>query len=140
MRLTIFSTKFSRIVNHKIIVLLVYRLSPLNIVSIFGCPSPPWMPVCTRRVDPSVLSYSLSFYRHPYTYIFPVGLTLSINNKQDRTDGKIKKWPPKGMEGVYKENSDFLGKKTNRKGEKHKLHDLILPRVSSDNFRKYAVR
>ena len=35
---------------------------------------------------------------------------------------KIKKSPPIGKEGVYKkENSDFRGEKTNRRGEKHKV-------------------
>ena len=53
--------------------------------------------------------------------------------------GKLKKSPPKGREGVYNENSDFLRKKTNRRGEKHKLYCQLLPRISSDNFRKHAV-
>ncbi len=44
------------------------KLSPLNLVSIFRCPSPPCNPVYLRHVDPSVLMFSLSLHRHPHTY------------------------------------------------------------------------
>jgi hypothetical protein len=36
--------------------------------------------------------------------------------------GNLKKRPPIGMEGVYDENSDYRGKKTNRIGKKHKVY------------------
>ncbi len=44
-------------------------VSPLNLVSIFRCPSPPRNPVYVRLADPSVLSFSLSSHRHPYICI-----------------------------------------------------------------------
>ena len=45
------------------------KLSPINLVSIFGCSSSPYNPVYTRRVGPSVLVFSLSFHRHPHICI-----------------------------------------------------------------------
>jgi hypothetical protein len=36
--------------------------------------------------------------------------------------GNLKKTPPIGREGVYDENSDFIGKKTNRIEKKHKVY------------------
>ena len=55
---------------------------------------------------------------------------------------KLKKGPPKGREGVYKENSDFLGEKTNRREKnikpdhptRHKPIALPPHRVLSTNF------
>jgi hypothetical protein len=35
---------------------------------------------------------------------------------------KSQKRPPIGREGVYEENSDFRGKKTNSRRTKHKLY------------------
>jgi hypothetical protein len=35
---------------------------------------------------------------------------------------KLRESPPKGREGVYEENSDFRGKETNIRGEKHKVY------------------
>ncbi len=54
-------------------------LSPLNLVSIFRCPSPPHNLVYARRVDPSVLSFSVTHY----TDTFRLALALSIKNKQE---------------------------------------------------------
>jgi hypothetical protein len=34
----------------------------------------------------------------------------------------FQKSPPKDMDGVYEENSDFRGKITNRQGGKHELY------------------
>ncbi len=48
------------------------NLSPLSLVSIFRCPSPPWNPVYVRRVDPSVLAFSLSLHRPPYIYFLTI--------------------------------------------------------------------
>ena len=46
------------------------KLSPLDLVSIFRCPSPPHNLVHARTVDPSVLAFSLSLlHRHPYICI-----------------------------------------------------------------------
>ncbi len=45
------------------------NLSPLNLVSISRCSSPPRNPVYARRVDPSVLAFNLSLHRHPYLCI-----------------------------------------------------------------------
>jgi hypothetical protein len=42
------------------------NLSPINLVSIFRCSSPPCNPVYSRRVDPSGLAFSLSSHRHSY--------------------------------------------------------------------------
>jgi hypothetical protein len=42
------------------------NLSPINLVSIFRCSSPPCNPVHTRRVDPSGLPFSLSSHRYSY--------------------------------------------------------------------------
>ena len=36
--------------------------------------------------------------------------------------GNLKKRPPIGIEGVYDENSDYRGKKTNRMEKKHKVY------------------
>ena len=55
---------FSVTISHSPITLA--NLSPINLVSIFRCPSPPRNPVYTRRVDPSVLAFSLSSHRHSY--------------------------------------------------------------------------
>ena len=41
-----------------------------------------------------------------------------MESQEDSQMGKLKKCPPKGREGVYKENSDFLRKKTNRREKK----------------------
>ena len=40
------------------------NLSSINLVSIFMCSSPPSNPVYARRVNPSVLVFSLSSHRH----------------------------------------------------------------------------
>jgi hypothetical protein len=59
-----------------------FRLSSINLVSIFRCSSPPINPVYTRRVDPSALVLSLSSHRHSY-----IGLLFSshfIHNKQHK--------------------------------------------------------
>ena len=45
------------------------NLSPLSLVYIFGCSSPPTKPVYPRRVDLSVVSLSLSSQRHSYISI-----------------------------------------------------------------------
>ncbi len=45
------------------------KLSTINLVSIFRCSSSPRNPVHVRRVDPSVLAFSLSLYRHPHICI-----------------------------------------------------------------------
>jgi hypothetical protein len=42
------------------------NLSFINLVSIFRCSSSPCHPVYVRRVDPSVLPYSLSSHRHSH--------------------------------------------------------------------------
>jgi hypothetical protein len=44
------------------------------------------------------------------------------NPTGDQESRKVKKSPPKGREGGYKENSDFLRTKTNRWGRKHKVY------------------
>ncbi len=49
--------------------LTLSNLSSFNIVSIFRCPRPPFNPVYARRLDPSVLAFSLSSQRHPYICI-----------------------------------------------------------------------
>ena len=49
--------------------LTLSNLSPLNLGSIFSRPSPPQNPVYVSRVDPSVLAFSLSLYRHPYVCV-----------------------------------------------------------------------
>jgi hypothetical protein len=41
-------------------------------------PLPPLHLVCARLLDPQVLSFSLSWHRPPYIYVFPWSLTLSI--------------------------------------------------------------
>ena len=52
---------------------------------------------------------------------------------------KFQKRPPIGREGVYDENSDFIGKKTNRIEKKHKVYWLLLSQISSDSFRKHTI-
>jgi hypothetical protein len=58
---------FSVTISHSPITLA--NLSPINLVSIFRCSSPPHNPVYTSRVtvvDPSDLVLSLSSHRHSY--------------------------------------------------------------------------
>ena len=45
------------------------KVSSINLVFIFKCSSSPWNPVYGRHVDPSVLTFSLSSYRHPHICI-----------------------------------------------------------------------
>jgi hypothetical protein len=45
------------------------KLSPINLVSIFRCSSSPHNRVYSKHVDPSLLSFSLSLYRHPHIRI-----------------------------------------------------------------------
>ncbi len=52
----------------------------------------------------------------------------------------FQKSPPKDMDGVYEENSDFRGKITNRQGGKHELYWLLFSQLSSDNFRKHTIQ
>ena len=59
------------------------NLSPLNLVSIFRCPSPPRNPVCVRSLDPSVLSFSLPLHRHPYICLSLIPLFIS-NDKHKK--------------------------------------------------------
>ncbi len=55
------------------------NLSPRNLFSIkfLGVPVPR-----ETQVDPSVLAFSLSLHQHPFIYVFPLSLALSINNKR----------------------------------------------------------
>ena len=56
-----------------------------------------------------------------------------------RESRKFQKRPPIGREGVYDENSDYRGKKTNRMEKKHKVYWLLLSHISSDSCRKHAI-
>jgi len=49
--------------------------------------------------------------------------SVSVHKKKKRKQmGNLKKRPPIGIEGVYDENSDYRGKKTNRMEKKHKVY------------------
>jgi hypothetical protein len=56
-------------------------------------------------------------HRPPTTFI--EDCTLIVQTLQI---GNLKKIPPIGREGVYDENSDFRGKKTNRIEKKDKVY------------------
>ena len=70
-------------------------------------------------------------------------VTLSIDEcnteVQYKQMGNFKKGPPIGKDVVSTKNSDFLGGKTSRKSEKHKVYWLLLSQISSDNFRKHVI-
>ena len=55
------------------------NFSPINILSIFRYPRPPHNPVCVRRLDHSVSSFSLSLQRHQYLFILFDSLFISYN-------------------------------------------------------------
>jgi hypothetical protein len=74
------------------------NLSPLNIVSIFRCPSPPRNLVYVSRADPSVLAFSLLFHRQPYistcqcrTIVFRLGFQIPIGNENHNEISQIRK-------------------------------------------------
>ena len=62
--------------------LSIYNKTTINLVFIFKCSSFPHDTVCTRRVDLSTLTFSLSSHRHSYIGLLFSSLKLLFHNKQ----------------------------------------------------------
>ena len=66
--------------------------------------------------------------------------TRTKMGKLDWETRKFQKRLPTGSEGVYEENLDFRGEKTNRIDKGHKVYWLLLSQISPDNSRKYVIQ
>ncbi len=68
-------------------------------VILYRCPSFPLNPVYSSRVGLSVLTFSLSFHRHPHISI-PISFTLSIvHNKNFSLGPEVRKLEPQRIGG-----------------------------------------